>query len=930
MSITDRIKAAFSAFRSSTSSSDAAANHAITEVGPGEPIQPTAPSEPIRLNDYLMGRNMLFTPRSAEPRPVSYSQLRAMADGLPVLRSVIEARKEVIKGLDWSIGVKEQYKHLDFTAEVKEVGRLFERPDGYSTFDQWLGMLVEDVLVCDNMTLYPRLNNAGKVVSIDPVDGDTITVLIDERGRVPEPPEPAYMQIIKSTPRTWYARDRLVYRPYNARTDGVYGYSHVEDILLTINIALRREVQFLEHFRSGNIPYGLIQAPKEWTANQIIEAQNAMDTLLSGDMAQRSKIQIVPGESAVQFMQQLTFDGLFDEWLTRVICARFGVSPTPYVRMMNRATAETVEEESVSRSIVPFMQHFKAVFDDIIAFHCGRPELEFVWTTQQLHYRMEDASINSLMLHDGAVTLDHVRKMRGLPPLPGGLGSEPMVWTGAGPVLLKDIISGKYAGGAPGGTNPLGLPQNAALQLPGPSQDFGLSIEPQEEPAEDFELSLKSELDAWEAFALKRLGKANSRPFACKALNGNIAHEIQSALKGATDPKAVKAVFEVARRNIGRRRTPSAEGSLGKLMSDYEDLIRRAVEKAGEAVTPAVKADFVEAEHPRAGDGKFTSGSGSSGASSSDTPKAPANKPEKPASNNVSNKPAKRLTLGTTQSSENSPNKPQNGIIGAGRQSKLKPAPEGTTHTPSGVLIPKGWKNALITSDPADDLQAVGFDEAGRKQYLYSTDHTTRQKEQKYGRQDRFQAAMPSIQAKLNQDKASKEEAAVLSLISRTGFRVGSENNTRAKVQAYGASTLQGRHIKIDGNVVSFDFIGKKGVHIQQTVEDAELAELLRPRITDPDEPIFNTTDAKIRGYLKSISDKEFKVKDFRTWKANEVARTTIAEMPEPKTEKEKRKAVLAVGLAVSKVLGNTREESLKSYIDPRVFELWEEGQDNG
>ena len=255
----------------------------LTEFGPGEPVSPTAPSEPIRQFDYLMGRNMLFTPRSAEARPTTYAQLRAMADGLPILRTVIEARKEVIKGLDWSIGVKEDYKDLDFTAEVKEITRLFERPDGYSTFDQWLGMLVEDILVCDNMTLYPRLNNAGKIMSIDPVDGDTITVIVDERGRIPAPPEPAYMQIIKGTPRTQYARDRLIYRPYNARTEGVYGYSHVEDIIVTVNIAMRRDLQFLEHFRSGNIPYGFVQTPPGWTPQQIVEFTNQLDVLMSND-----------------------------------------------------------------------------------------------------------------------------------------------------------------------------------------------------------------------------------------------------------------------------------------------------------------------------------------------------------------------------------------------------------------------------------------------------------------------------------------------------------------------------------------------------------------------------------------------------------------------------------------------------------------------
>ena len=238
-------------------------------------------------------------------------------------------------------------------------------------------------------------------------------------------------------------------------------------------------------------------------------------------------------------MQQLTFDALFDEWLARVVCARFGISPTPYVRMMNRATAETVEEEAASRSIVPFMQHFKSIFDDIINNHCHRPELEFVWTTQQLHYRMEDASIHSSMLHDGVITIDHVRKMRGLPPLENGMGASPMIWTGSGPMRLEDILSGQNQ------TQGMGLPgitQGGAAPQKSP---FELSLAPEEEPAahDPFELSLgvKAELSAWETFAVKRLRKANSRPFECKYIPDTLSDKIQGGLKGATTAQKVNA-----------------------------------------------------------------------------------------------------------------------------------------------------------------------------------------------------------------------------------------------------------------------------------------------------------------------------------------------------------------------------------------------------
>jgi len=600
------------------------------EFGPSQPIAPMAPNEPIRQADYPVGRNLIVTPRGAESRAVSYAEMRALADASPILRSVIEDRKEVIKGLKWTIGVKEEYQHLDFSGDVKEITRLFSRPDGDNTFDQWMGILCEDLLVCDNMTIYPRMSKSGGVISFDPVDGDTITVLTDGRGRIPQPPEPAYMQIIKGHPRTWYDHDHLVYRPYNLRSKGVYGTSHVENIIMTINIALRRDIQFLEHFRSGNIPHSLIQAPKEWTADQIEKFQRVFDLMLAGDLANRSKMILVPGGgSPAQPMAQLTFDAQFDEWLARIICHRFGVSPTPFVRMNNRATAETIEENATEKSIVPLMQHFKSVFDSLIEHQCGKPHLEFVWTTQQLHYRMEDASINSTLLHDGVITLDHVRKMRGLPPLPDGLGKDPMVWTQGGPVLLRDVRNSAYQQQQA----PMGIPSPAVSQ-PASLPQLSLTREPEtEDDVELPELSLKSELSAWETYALKRLGKANTRPFECKAVPEALAVSIRDGLKSASDPKAVKAVFEQARRNLTRKRTPPVEGNLDQLMTEYEDLIKTAVEKAKNAAGSAMKS-WDENEHPRDNDGKFTDGNGGGG-NGSKQPKNDNPKSDKPATSST-------------------------------------------------------------------------------------------------------------------------------------------------------------------------------------------------------------------------------------------------------------------------------------------------------
>ena len=83
--------------------------------------------------------------------------------------------------------------------------------------------------------------------------------VLDVTGRTPLPPDPAYQQILKGIPAVDYSSDDLVYMMRNPRVSRIYGYSPVEQILTTVNIALRRQMSQLEHYTSGNVPEALAQ-----------------------------------------------------------------------------------------------------------------------------------------------------------------------------------------------------------------------------------------------------------------------------------------------------------------------------------------------------------------------------------------------------------------------------------------------------------------------------------------------------------------------------------------------------------------------------------------------------------------------------------------------------------------------------------------------
>jgi len=246
--------------------------------------------------------------------------------------------------------------------------------------------------------------------------------------------------------------------------------------------------------------------------------------------------------------------------------------------------------------------------------------------------------------------------------------------------------------------------------------------------------------------------------------------------------------------------------------------------------------------------------------------------------------------------------------------------------TPSGGKVPPGWHDVWMTTDAQSPLQAVGRDSKGRWVYLYSAEHMGLAAAAKFARLRAFGKAYPSLLKRIKWDMQTSEAALALYLIARTGFRVGSNTENRAAVKAFGGSTLKCAHVNIDGDHISFDFTGKKGVLVNKTIKDKFLAEKIAGRCrAGPDKRIFNTTDDGIRAYLNMISaGRGFTVKDFRTYLGTLAAFRKINSLPVPANGRETKRYKREVGKTVAQELGNTPAIALNSYVSPEVFCAWE------
>ncbi|HLY54984.1 MAG TPA: phage portal protein [Stellaceae bacterium] len=407
-----------------------------TWFGPLSPLPPVAPPGVAgRQFDYLTGWNLQVLPRAEAA--ASPAELRALADSCDLVRLAIETRKDQLTDLQWTIAVRGGGSD----ARVGQATALLARPDREHAWDEWVRMLVEDMLVLDAATLYPRQALDGSLIALEPLDGGTIKRVLDDDGRTPVPPLPAYQQILKGLPAVDYTADALLYLPRNPRTWRVYGLSPVEQCLLTINIALRRQMHKLEYYTEGSMPDAFLGVPEDWTTEQLKEYQAYWDGMLSGNTAERRHLRFIHGNVRyVETKPQILKDD-FDEWLARIVAFAFSISPAPFVRQMNRATAERQDAQALREGLAPLMRWLKRVVDEVLARTMGWPDLELVWRDTVEQDPQKQAEIATSLVAAGITTRNEARATLGLPPRPDG-----DALTVAGPVTpLARLLDGGTA-----------------------------------------------------------------------------------------------------------------------------------------------------------------------------------------------------------------------------------------------------------------------------------------------------------------------------------------------------------------------------------------------------------------------------------------------------------------------------------------------------
>src|SRR6195952_5311767 len=258
------------------------------------------------------------------------------------------------------------------------------------------------------------------------------------------------------------------------------------------------------------------------------------------------------------------------------------------------------------------------------------------------------------------------------------------------------------------------------------------------------------------------------------------------------------------------------------------------------------------------------------------------------------------------------------------------------------LVIPPAYTNVWISLYENGHLQFTGTDAAGRKQYRYHADWNKIRNQSKYHRLQTFASYLPAIREQVDKDLSrrnldhEKVVALVVRLMELTSIRVGNESYKKL-YGSFGLTTLQDRHVKIEGSKLKFEFKGKKGVCHKVSLESRKLAKLVKQCRDIPGKELFqfyndegkrcSVGSGDINHYLHEITGEDFTAKDFRTWAGSVSALYAFKEAGEFDTVTECKKKIVSVLDEVAINLGNTRTVCKKYYVHPTVIKSYEEGR---
>lgn len=431
--------------------------------GPGYPLFPDAldPLGPsgrtgARRYQYPVTTNIQIGQFGAP-----WTLLRQIASEVDIVTRCIELVQDAVGGMQWSFGFSRQIINQirlendepnsarataiardKYGEELTKIQKFWERPDermGY-TFSQWLSLAVWSNLVYDGIVVTPSYTLGGDIHSLSMIDTSHIKILLDNKGFLPQPPAPAYQQILYGFPRSEfqaedidalgnvpnaYRADQLSYYVQRPRLHTPYGLSTVEECINIATLYHERQEWMQSEWSHGVTPKGVINTTgTNWTPEQVAYYQTTLNDGWSGQTQRRQQVMLMP--EGMEWAQLKDFAELYntnlDEWLVLQIGSKFGI-PQTQLGIPMRSTMRSGLQNQTSMDLADryaidaLVNHLINCINDLTRRYMGTgPEITITATSgnsDDSDYQRAQADASDV--NNAIRTTNEIRAERGLP-----------------------------------------------------------------------------------------------------------------------------------------------------------------------------------------------------------------------------------------------------------------------------------------------------------------------------------------------------------------------------------------------------------------------------------------------------------------------------------------------------------------------------------
>jgi HK97 family phage portal protein len=367
-------------------------------------------------------------PGQSVPKP-SPMNLRRFAE-TPVVRRAINVIKDRVAAMDWQIRLRRGFapgesKTPEDLNEVNQhllaLRHMLEEPNAVDSFRSLIEQVIEDALTggYGAIEMEPT-GDPERPAMLWPVDGASIRINPRWDG---QPDTPRYAQVMPGQAELNaidLCDNQLIYVRMNPRSFTPFGLGPLEVAFESVN-------QFLSAHRfAGKLAANSVAQYALWLNEATPVQHDRLIRWWQDEIEGTGRVPLISTEQkpeVLRFAQGTDADLrlAWQEFLIRMIANAFGLPPLllGLESDVNRSTAAELADEAFRGAILPLAQLIAGhITRDLFAKCIGWREFEFVFNDLNARDEATELAVQVQLLQAGVLTVDEVRAMRGVAPLP--------------------------------------------------------------------------------------------------------------------------------------------------------------------------------------------------------------------------------------------------------------------------------------------------------------------------------------------------------------------------------------------------------------------------------------------------------------------------------------------------------------------------------